>query len=101
MHDPAPTEPFPLEGLAFDMDDLRTALAWVANRPRVRLSVETDHRHVPETLEICPPGTKSPRWCIWRDYEGHMHLDDWVTSEFDLPYHKLDAALAFIDLNLK
>src|SRR5271157_5811075 len=100
MNDPAPTEPVPLEGLPFDMEDLRTALAWVANRPSVRLSVATDHRYVPEALEICPRGAKSPRWCIWRDYEGSIHLDDWVRSEFDLPYHTVVEALAFIESNL-
>jgi hypothetical protein len=100
MNDPAPTEPVPLEGLAFEMEDLRTALDWVAKRPGVRLSVATDHRFVPEALEIWPPGTKSPRWCMWRDYEGNMHLDDWVKSEFDLPYHTVAAALAFVELHL-
>jgi hypothetical protein len=100
MDDPAPTEPAPLEGLSFDMEDLQTALAWVAKLPGVRLAVATDHRFVPEALEICPPGSKSPRWCIWRDYDGHMHLDDWVRSEFDLPYHTVPAALAFIESNL-
>jgi hypothetical protein len=100
MHDSSPPNPIPLEGLSFEMEDLRAALAWVADRPSVRLSVTTDHRYVQEALEICPPGTKSPRWCIWLDYEGHMHLDDWVKSEFDLPYHTLAAALAFIESNL-
>jgi hypothetical protein len=100
MDDPASTEPMPLEGLPFAMEDLRTALAWVASRPNVRLAVATDHRYVPEALEICPPGTSSPRWCIWRDYEGSIHLDDWLRSEFDLPYHTVAAALAFIETNL-
>jgi hypothetical protein len=100
MEESAPTEPAPLEGLAFTMEDLRTALAWVARRPAVRLTVATDHRSVPEALEISPPGTKSTRWCIWRDYEGNMHLDDWTKSEFDLPYHTLPSALAFIELHL-
>jgi hypothetical protein len=100
MTDPATTDPVPLEGLAFDIEDLCAALAWVATRPGVQLSVATDHRYVQEALEICPPGKRSPRWCIWRDYEGHLHLDDWVKSEFDLPYHTLPTALAFIELSL-
>jgi hypothetical protein len=82
------------------MQDLQAALVWVANRAGVRLTVATDHRHVPEALEITPRGATSTRWCIWRDYEGNMHLDDWKRSEFDLPYHTLAAALAFIDLSL-
>jgi hypothetical protein len=100
MDDPAPTEPVPLEGLSFDLEDLQTALAWVRNRPAIRLEVATDHRFVPEALEISPPGSKSPRWCIWRDYTGNLHLDDWLRSEFDLPYHTLVAALAFIESHL-
>jgi hypothetical protein len=100
MDDPAPTEPVPLEGLSFELEDLQTALAWVANRPAIRLEVATDHRFVPEALEISPPGSKSPRWCIWRDYTGNLHLDDWLKSEFDLPYHTLATALAFIEAHL-
>jgi hypothetical protein len=100
MDKAAPAEPAPLEGLHFTVEDLQMALNWVAKRPRMRLAVAIDHRFVPEALEICPPDAKSPRWCIWRDYEGNMHLDDWLRSEFDLPYHTLPAALAFIERNL-
>ena len=73
MHHPAPAHPVPLEGLAFDISDLRTAMAWVAIQPGVQLRVATDHHAVQEALEICPPGETSPRWCIWRDCQGHMH----------------------------
>jgi hypothetical protein len=100
MDDFCPTEPLPLEGLAFELQDLRMALCWAADRPGVRLSVAADHLYVQEALEICPPGKKPVRWCIWRDYQGHIHLDDWVRSEYDLPYHTLETALSFIDLNL-
>jgi hypothetical protein len=95
-----PTEPLPLEGLSFQIEELCSALGWAADRPGVRLSVAADHRYVQEALEICPPGKKPPRWCIWRDHEGRIHLDDWVRHEYDLPYHTLASALAFIDLNL-
>jgi hypothetical protein len=100
MNVPAPIQPIPSEGLAFDIRDLQIALMWVARRPDVRLLVATDHSSVQEALEIWPPGMKSPRWCIWRDDQGHIHVDDWVRSEFDLPYYTLLAALAFIDAHL-
>ncbi len=100
MHYPGPAYPTPLEGLAFDIGDLRTAMAWVATWPDVRLRVATDHQSVQEVLEICPPGTTALRWCIWRDPQGHLHLDDWLKSEFDLPCLTLVAALAFIKLHL-
>lgn len=100
MTDPTPPKPVPLEGLHFNMVDLHMALAWVKERPSVRLLVMTDHRYVPETLEIYPPGSEAPRWCLWRDYEGRLHVDDWVRSEFDLPYLNLVEALGFITSNL-
>ena len=100
MGKPTPIEPVPLEGLPFELPDLCMALKWAAMRPKVRLFVAMDHRYVPEALEIYSAETKSPRWCIWRDYEGHIHLDDWVKSQFDLPYRTLETALDFIDANL-
>lgn len=100
MNESFPTEPLPPEGLSFDMAELRKALRWAADRPGVRLLVAADHRYVQEALEICPPGKKPPRWCIWRDHEGRIHLDDWATPEYDLPYHTLAAALAYIETNL-
>ncbi len=99
MRDPVPSDPIPTEGLAFEVEELKTAMAWAASRPGVRLWVATEHRYVQEALEICPPGQDTPRWCMWRDYEGHLHVDDWVKSEFDLPYHTLTSALAFIELS--
>ena len=101
MDDPAPIEPIPSEGLSFDIKDLLIALSWIAKRPEMRLIVATDHQSVQEALEIWPPGTKAPRWCIWRDDKGNMHVDDWVRSEFDLPYHTLPAALDFIEACLR
>jgi hypothetical protein len=100
MRDPAPTRPVPFEGLPFDIEDLKIAMEWVAIRPSVRLCVATDHCTVQEALEICPSGGKLARWCIWRSNDGHVHLDDWVKAEFNLPYHTVASALAFIDLNL-
>ena len=100
MHNPAPANPVPLEGLAFDISDLRTAIAWVATQPDVQLRVATDHHAVQEALEIYPPGKTSPRWCIWRDGQGHMHLNDWLAFEFDLPCQTLAAALAYVKMHL-
>ncbi len=100
MNDPIQPSSVPLEGLHFNMTDLSMAMSWVAERPSVRLLVTIDHRYVPEALEIDPPGSKAPRWCIWRDYEGRLHVDDWVRSEFDLPYLTLVEALGFITSNL-
>ena len=99
MHNSAPAHPVHPEGLAFDISDLRAAMAWVATQPDVQLRVATDHHAVQEALEICPPGATSPRWCIWRDYQGHLHFDDWLKSEFDLPCQTLAAALAFIKMH--
>lgn len=99
MHDPAPTEPAFLEGLPFAISDLQAALAWAAGRPGTRLAVALDHRCVQEAIEISPPGGKSPRWCIWRDCGGGLHLDDWAKAELDLPCHTLAAALGFIELH--
>lgn len=100
MDDPSSQKSAPLEGLHFNIADLQMAMAWVADRPSVRLLVMTDHRYVPEALEIYPPGSKTPRWCLWRDYEGRLHVDDWVRSEFDLPYLNLVEALGFITSHL-
>jgi hypothetical protein len=97
MDHSTPTDPAHLEGLAFDIEDLQAALAWVAKRPGVQLIIATDHHSVQEAIEIRPSGVLAPRWCIWRDYQGMMHLDDWAKSEFDLPYHTMATALAFID----
>jgi len=99
MHNPASAPPAPPEGLAFDISDLRTAMAWVATQPGVQLRVATDHQFVQEALEICLPGKTAPRWCIWRDYQGHMHINDWLAFEFDLPCQTLAAGLAFIEMH--
>ena len=100
MHNPASAPPAPPEGLAFDISDLRTAMAWVATQPGVQLRVATDHQFVQEALEIFLPGKTAPRWCIWRDYQGHMHINDWLAFEFDLPCQTLEAGLAFIEMQL-
>lgn len=97
-----PTQPPPvsLEGHYFALIDLQTAMAWASARPAVRLAVTTDHRGTPEVIEIRPPGALSPRWLIWRDHTGLLHVDDWVTPQFDLPYLTVVTALKFIDSNL-
>jgi hypothetical protein len=99
MHNPASAHPAPPEGLAFDIGDLQTAMAWVATQPGVQLRVATDHHFVQEALEICLPGKTVPRWFIWRDYQGRLHFDDWLKSEFGLPCQTLAAALAFIKMH--
>jgi hypothetical protein len=100
MMKPAPSYPRPLEGLSFALMDLRAAMAWAAARPDVRLSVMTDHPDVPEAIEICPPGSLTPRWCIRRDHTGRLRVDDWSKAEFDLPYSTLTKALSFISTTL-
>ena len=69
-------------GPAFEISSLSFAMGW-AKRRAIRLVVVTDYPMVEEAIEIgvMPGGT--PRWCIWRDHTGAIHLDDWETKKFD------------------
>jgi hypothetical protein len=86
----------PLEGLPFHLRDLEAAMEWAAAHSDARLVVATDYPDQPEAIEIYLQDSNDPRWCIWRDYLGHLHVDDWVKQEFDLPYPTLSRALGFI-----
>ena len=84
-------------GVAFSIDDLEYAMAWAANRVgMLRLVVATDHATVDEAIEIFLPDAKAPRWCLWRDDSGKLHVDDWTMHKFDLPYHNVHSALHFV-----
>jgi hypothetical protein len=89
-----------LEGTYFPLWDLSKAITWAAVRSGVRLVVATDHQDVAEAIEIHPPRTNSPRWCIWRDQSGILHLDDWQLSQFDQRFITLNGALAFVSSEL-
>jgi hypothetical protein len=97
---PVPFKPGRFEGLFFALSDLQAAMAWVSIRPRVRLSVKTCYLTVPEVIEVYPPGSGLPRWRLWRDRAGRLHVDDWTKGKFNLPYSTVPTALRFIDASL-
>jgi hypothetical protein len=84
------------EGLHFILSDLRVAMVWATTHASVRVLVVADHFYLPELIEVFQPGAVSPRWCMWRDHLGRLHLDDEENAEFDLPFHTVERALAFI-----
>ena len=88
--------PDQLEGLPFAIRDLLAALAWAKTHSGVQLQITLDHPHIYEAIEICPPGTSSLRWLIWRTYEGRLRVDDLLKGDFGLPYLTLETALQFI-----
>jgi hypothetical protein len=87
-----------LDGLPFAPRDLQTALRWVQTQPFVQLRLTTDG--ISGIIEIYPPGSSSPRWCLWQSNDGRLQLDDVLLSLFALPYPTLDMALRFIALSL-
>jgi hypothetical protein len=88
------------EGLSFALTDLQVAMAWASLRPDLRLLVAMDYIHTPELIEIHLAGSDMPRWVMWRDYTGCLHVDDWAGPEFDLPCPTIMLALRFIESNL-
>jgi hypothetical protein len=78
--------------------DSAIAVAWaVAHRhDGVRLVVATDHETFPEVIEISPPGTTEPRWCIWQDTMGRLIVDNWQTWEPSRLFAGMVDALDFI-----
>ena len=86
----------PREGLHFLLSDLRAAMAWATTHAKVRVLVVTDHFYLPETIQVSPPGAIFPRWYMWRDHLGRLHVDDREQAEFDLPYPTVRRALVFI-----
>jgi hypothetical protein len=87
-----------LDGLAFSQRDLRSAFRWAQTRPNVRLHLTVDG--VGGIIEIYPPESSHPRWCLWQTRDGRLQFDDLATNEFALPYPTLDMALRFIARNL-
>ena len=86
----------PREGLAFEVEDLGVAVAWAEGRPGVTLHIKLDCLCISEAIEICPPGTSSPRWFLWRTHDGRLRVDDWGQQKFGLPYTTVEKALRFI-----
>ena len=90
----------PLQGQAFDMSDLRAAIAWAALHP-VRLIVATDHSALPEAIEVSLYGDRhAPRWMVWRDLGGRLVLDAIMDGEFGLRFADMADALGFIAAEL-
>ena len=93
--------PDPHDGLPFALSDLQAAMAWASARPSLHLRVATNYRRSPEIIQIYPPNAVLPRWIIWRDPAGRLHLDDWDGPEFDLHHSTVMAALKFIEARLE
>jgi hypothetical protein len=87
-----------LDGLPFASRDLRSALTWAETKPDVRLHITSDG--VSGVIEIYPPGSSCPRWCVWQTHDGRLQLDDLAMNEFALPYPTIDMALRFISSKL-
>jgi hypothetical protein len=83
-----------IDGVPFTSRDLYVALAWAKARPDLRMRI-TLHG-VRGIIEIYPPGSSRPRWCMWQTQDGRLQLDDLTMNEFALPYPTIDMALRFI-----
>ena len=81
-------------GFRLGSRDLRSAATWAKSKPDIRLQVTSDR--VSGIIEIYPPGSTSPRWCLWQTKDGRLQLDDLTIDEFALPYPTIDMALRFI-----
>jgi len=90
------TQFFPdgLDGLPFKTRDVRAAVKWAEARPEVRMHL-TAHG-VCGIIEVYPPGSYFPRWCMWHSQDGRLQFDDLVLAQFALPYPTIDMALRFI-----
>jgi hypothetical protein len=99
----APTLPGPVVGKTLDDADRATVTAWQeANRPSgIRLLIARDHEAFPEVIEVSPPGTTEPWWCVWRDSSGRLIVDNWHTWEGSLVFARMVDALAFIAGEIK
>jgi hypothetical protein len=89
--------PDPHDGLSFALSDLQAAMAWATARPSLRLRVATHYRRSPEIIQIYLLDAVRPRWVLWRDYTGHLHVDDWAVPEFDINFLSVIEALGFIE----
>jgi hypothetical protein len=88
----------PIIGKSFDQADRATATAWGADRRTngIKLFIATDHEAFQEVIEIAPPGTNDPRWCIWRAAAGHLIVDNWHTWERGRPFTAMGDALRYV-----
>jgi hypothetical protein len=91
----APTLPKDVVGKPFGRE---IAVAWAAahRHDGIRLAVATDLETFPEVIEISPPGTTEPRWCIWQDTLGRHVVDNWHTWEPSRLFAGMADALDFI-----
>jgi hypothetical protein len=78
--------------------DRATAIAWGAacRHEGVLLRIATDHEKFPEVIEISPPGTNEPWWCIWQDPAGRLVVDNWHTWERSRVFADMTDALDFV-----
>jgi hypothetical protein len=99
----AATLPDSIIGRSFDRADRTIATTWAAARRAdgIKLLVATDHEAFPEVIEIAPPGTAEPKWCIWRDRSGRFIVDNWHTWERGKRFAGMADALGFIGGEIK
>jgi hypothetical protein len=92
--------PAPRDGLPFALSDLQAAMAWAAAHPSVRLRVATNYLKAPEIIQIYSSDAVLPRWVLWRDHTGRLHVEDRGAPEINL-HLPLIAALRLIEASLK
>jgi hypothetical protein len=94
----ATTLPDRIVGKSFDRADRAIATAWGAahRADGINLFVATDHEALPEVIEIAPPGTAEPRWCIWLDSTGRLIVDNWQTWAPGRSFAGMADALGFV-----
>lgn len=85
-------------GVPLSPSDRTMAVAWGHARrgSGTKLLVATDHEAFPEVIEITPPGTVEPTWCIWRAKSGRLVVDNWQTWSDRRQFDRLAEALRFI-----
>ena len=77
---------------------MQSAFRWVQAHPAAHLRLTTTG--ISGVIEIYPIGSPHPRWCLWRNIDGRLQLDDISLNISALPYPTLDMALRFVALNL-
>jgi hypothetical protein len=99
----AATRPDSIVGRSFDRADRAIATTWAAARRAdgVKLLVATDHEAFSEVIEIAPPGTSEPKWCIWLDRSGRFIVDNWHTWEPGRRFAAMADALKFVGAEIK
>ena len=92
--------PAPHDGLPFALSDLEAAMAWASAHPSLQLRVATNYRRSPEIIQIYSADLLLPRWLLWRDYSGRLHVEDWNASVLNLHYASVMIALRLIEARL-